>query len=144
MHFSSAANNDFPFNKTRIPYFRILSRFSLYVLIKSFLGTTKLGGIWPRMPPPSPRALPAAARFSNPVLFCLLVRCAGMSTVQEVVTARHAGMRVVACSLVTNKCILEYDSKETVCHEEVLEVGKMRAKDAEKIVARFVEKITLN
>nr|CAB3264417.1 purine nucleoside phosphorylase-like [Phallusia mammillata] len=68
----------------------------------------------------------------------------GMSTAQEVVTACHAGMRIVACSLITNKCIMEYDTKETVSHDEVLEVGKKRAKDMEELVVKFLELVQLD
>uniref|UniRef100_H2YNQ7 Purine nucleoside phosphorylase n=1 Tax=Ciona savignyi TaxID=51511 RepID=H2YNQ7_CIOSA len=59
----------------------------------------------------------------------------GMSTAQEVVTARHCGLKVVACSLITNECILEYDSNKTVCHEEVLETSKQRAQKMESLVS---------
>lgn len=49
----------------------------------------------------------------------------GMSTVHEVVVARHAGMRVMACSGITNICIDTMDSELTTNHEEVLEAGKI-------------------
>ena len=68
---------------------------------------------------------------------------AGMSTVQEVVAARHCGLKVMACSLITNKCIMEYDSKETVSHEEVLQTGKERAKAMESLIEAAVKKITV-
>lgn len=40
------------------------------------------------------------------------VDAVGMSTVHEVITARHCDMKVFAFSLITNKCITEYDSNE--------------------------------
>ena len=66
-----------------------------------------------------------------------------MSTAQEVVTARHCGLKVLACSLITNKSILEYDTDETVCHEEVLETGKQRAKAMESLISAVVRKIAV-
>ena len=49
----------------------------------------------------------------------------GMSTVHEVLVARHAGMRVMACSGVTNVAIDAVDSDFETNHEEVLEAGKV-------------------
>lgn len=45
----------------------------------------------------------------------------GMSTVPEVLVARHAGVRVLGFSLVTNKATHDVDHEVT--HEEVLEMG---------------------
>jgi purine-nucleoside phosphorylase len=49
----------------------------------------------------------------------------GMSTVHSVVVARHAGLRVMACSGITNVAIDEVDSDAETNHEEVLEAGKV-------------------
>ena len=85
----------------------------------------------------------------------------GMSTVAEVIAARQAGLRVLAISLITNKVVikdyfdakaaveqgqteeavrkvLSDDSKEAANHEEVLEVGKMRADDIRRLVENVV------
>lgn len=50
---------------------------------------------------------------------------AGMSTVHEVLVARHAGMRVMACSGITNVAIDALDTDMDANHEEVLEAGKV-------------------
>jgi purine-nucleoside phosphorylase len=49
----------------------------------------------------------------------------GMSTVHEVLVARHAGMRVMACSGITNVAIDKVDSPSETNHEEVLEASKV-------------------
>jgi len=50
----------------------------------------------------------------------------GMSTVHEVLVARHAGARVLGFSLVTNKAT--DDVEQGVTHEEVLEMGAVGAR----------------
>ena len=42
-----------------------------------------------------------------------------MSTVHEVITARHLGMKALAFSLITNKCVLEVDDEEEDIDDEV-------------------------
>ena len=49
----------------------------------------------------------------------------GMSTVPEVIVARHGGMRVLGISSITNKAILDPQPEDEVSHEEVLEIGKL-------------------
>ncbi len=48
----------------------------------------------------------------------------GMSTVPEVIVARHAGLRVLGLSGITNVAIDDPDSVEEANHEEVLAAGK--------------------
>lgn len=48
----------------------------------------------------------------------------GMSTVPEVIVARHGGMRVLGISSITNVSIDDPDSTQEVSHEEVLRVGQ--------------------
>ena len=49
----------------------------------------------------------------------------GMSTVHEVLVARHAGMRVMAYSGITNVAIDQIDTELEATHEEVLDAGKV-------------------
>ena len=56
----------------------------------------------------------------------------GMSTVPEVIVARHAGMRVLGLSGISNKANL--DGSTVTTHEEVMEAGKVITPKIEKIV----------
>nr|XP_039262729.1 purine nucleoside phosphorylase-like [Styela clava] len=64
----------------------------------------------------------------------------GMSTAQEVVAAAHCGLKVCACSLITNYCIIDYESTEAANHEEVLETGRARAAAMQKLVTEFLKR----
>ncbi|XP_032387271.1 purine nucleoside phosphorylase isoform X1 [Etheostoma spectabile] len=65
----------------------------------------------------------------------------GMSTVHETIVAHHAGMRVFALSLITNRSVMDYDSQEKANHEEVLETGRQRAQQLEKLVSTMVARL---
>ncbi|KAK5860354.1 hypothetical protein PBY51_021839 [Eleginops maclovinus] len=65
----------------------------------------------------------------------------GMSTAHEVIVARHAGMRCFALSLISNRAVMDYDSQEKANHEEVLETGRQRAEQLEKLVATMVSRL---
>ncbi|XP_041923576.1 purine nucleoside phosphorylase-like [Alosa sapidissima] len=75
------------------------------------------------------------------VLQMLGADAVGMSTVPEVVVARHCGLRVFGLSLITNKVVTDYDSKERANHEEVLETTRMRTKDLQTLVSHLVGKL---
>jgi len=82
----------------------------------------------------------------------------GMSTVPEVIVARHSGMKVLALSLVTNEAVLEsgprgddeklkgmseeelegYLARGMANHKEVLESGKESAKTVQALVEGIV------
>ncbi|KAK2190894.1 hypothetical protein NP493_65g03011 [Ridgeia piscesae] len=66
----------------------------------------------------------------------------GMSTVPEVVAARHCGIRVFGVSVVTNCCVMELDSDDQEpSHDEVLEMGEKRSADVQRLISKFVGKI---
>jgi purine-nucleoside phosphorylase len=56
----------------------------------------------------------------------------GMSTVPEVIVARHGGLRVLGFSGISNKANL--DGSTITTHEEVIEAGKIIAPKVEKII----------
>jgi purine-nucleoside phosphorylase len=63
---------------------------------------------------------PAELRF----LRTLGADAVGMSTVHEVLVARHGGMRVLGLSGITNVARLSADEGEPPTHEEVMEAGR--------------------
>lgn len=66
-----------------------------------------------------------------------------MSTVPEVIVARHCGLRVFGFSLITNKAILDYENLEKANHEEVLNTGKQAAQKLEQFVSVLMASIPL-
>jgi purine-nucleoside phosphorylase len=56
----------------------------------------------------------------------------GMSTVPEVIVARHGGMRVLGLSGISNKANL--DGSTVTTHEEVIEAGRVITPKIEKIL----------
>ncbi|EMP24277.1 Purine nucleoside phosphorylase [Chelonia mydas] len=68
----------------------------------------------------------------------------GMSTVPEVLVARHCGLRVFGFSLITNKAVLEYGTREKANHAEVLEAGRQAALKLERLVSMLVERMKGN
>jgi purine-nucleoside phosphorylase len=55
-----------------------------------------------------------------------------MSTVPEVIVARHGGMRVLGISGISNKANL--DGSAVTTHEEVIEAGRIITPKIEKII----------
>ena len=65
-----------------------------------------------------------------------------MSTVHEVVVARHSGTKVLGLSLITNIAVLGYGDDVTPAnHEEVLEADRKRSVDMKTLVSTIVGKI---
>ena len=60
----------------------------------------------------------------------------GMSTVPEVIVARHAGIRVAAISAITNLAVGM--SAEPIDHEQTLRGAALAAADLTRLVRAFV------
>lgn len=77
------------------------------------------------------------------VRFCRMAGAdvVGMSTVPEVVVARHCGVRCLGLSLVTNKCVADHDNDNRPNHEEVLEMGSKRSAAMQNFVTQILYKI---
>jgi len=65
----------------------------------------------------------------------------GMSTVPEILTAHHCGMKIVGLSLITNKVVMPGDKGPAASHEEVLEETGKRAKQMQALVRQIVESL---
>ncbi|PWH15256.1 MAG: purine-nucleoside phosphorylase [Anaerolineae bacterium] len=63
----------------------------------------------------------------------------GMSTVPEVIVARHGGMRVLGISGISNKANL--DGNTITSHEEVLEAGKVMVPKLESVLRGVLNKL---
>lgn len=63
----------------------------------------------------------------------------GMSTVPEVIVARHCGIRVFGLSIITNMGIS--DTPQVATHEEVQEAGLRAQEKVETLVCEFVRRI---
>jgi purine-nucleoside phosphorylase len=63
----------------------------------------------------------------------------GMSTVPEVIVARHGGLRVLGLSGISNKANL--DGSTVTTHEEVIEAGKVITPKIETIIRGVLQSI---
>ena len=79
---------------------------------------------------------PADLRF----LQAIGVDAVGMSTVPEVITARHANLRVLGLSGISNKANLGGGSNVTT-HEEVLEAGKILVPKMDAIIRGVIKRL---
>jgi len=64
------------------------------------------------------------------------VDAVGMSTIPETLVAHHCGIKVFACSLITNKC------GEETNHEEVVTIAMSRGEDMKKFMAKMVNEVS--
>ncbi|MCD6576752.1 MAG: purine-nucleoside phosphorylase [Anaerolineaceae bacterium] len=78
---------------------------------------------------------PADLRF----LQTIGVDAVGMSTVPEVITARHANLRVLGLSGISNKANL--DGTTVTTHEEVLEAGKILVPKMDAVIRGVVKRL---
>ena len=62
----------------------------------------------------------------------------GMSTVPEVIAAKHCGMRILGLSLITNKVVVSKEQTAHANHAEVLEAGRESGKHVEAIVRNLL------
>jgi len=67
-----------------------------------------------------------------------------MSTVPEVMIARHCGIKCLSFSLISNKCVTDYDTNESANHEEVIETANRRQEDLKKFVLTLIPRIHQN
>ncbi|KAL3230167.1 Purine nucleoside phosphorylase [Nakaseomyces bracarensis] len=76
----------------------------------------------------------------------------GMSTVPEVIVARHCNWKVLALSLITNAAVVEHPASGKAeaevpiefgkaSHSEVLETGKVASQDVETLIAAVIGKL---
>ena len=63
----------------------------------------------------------------------------GMSTVPEVLIARHCGLRVAAISVLTN--LAAGMSDDPLTHDQTLHFADLAAKDLIKLVTAFLERL---
>lgn len=80
--------------------------------------------------------------FTYDVMIYVILHHLGMSTVHEVITARHCDLTVFAFSLITNLCVTEYEDHGEANHEEVMDVGKARQPLLQEFVSRIVIRLT--
>jgi purine-nucleoside phosphorylase len=72
----------------------------------------------------------------------------GMSTVHEVIVARHMGLEVLGLSLVTNMAAgvpaYGHETAETIDHEDVMETGRRVEKQFTCLLTALIPQITAN
>ncbi|GAA35172.2 purine nucleoside phosphorylase, partial [Clonorchis sinensis] len=80
-------------------------------------------------------------KAENRMLIQLGGNVVGMSTVPEVVVARHCGMRVFAISVVTSMCNPDLQISEPTTHEDVLDAAKSSAKDLMRLFLELIRRM---
>jgi len=69
------------------------------------------------------------------------VDCVGMSTIPETMVAHQCGIKVFACSLITNQCIAEYGTGLEIKQSEVLETCRRRAPDLKRFIIELIQRM---
>lgn len=110
---------------------------SIAVNVAQSAGVSVRRGVYVGLKGPSLET-PAEIRF----LKTIGAEAVGFSTVQEVIAAIHAGMRVLGLSTITNVHDPENPVPATV--EDIIEVAKTATPVLEKIIRKVVEKIHEN
>ena len=70
----------------------------------------------------------------------------GMSTVHEVIVARHMGIEVLGLSLVTNLAAgvaLPGKTAETIHHEDVMEIGRRAEQQFTNLLTALIPKLAI-
>ncbi len=75
------------------------------------------------------------------MLHALGADAVGMSTVPEVIVARHAGLKVCGVSCITN--LAAGVSKQPLNHAEVLETGRQVQYDFANLIRQFLESVSI-
>jgi len=83
---------------------------------------------------------PTEAKF----LRLIGVDSVGMSTVPEIQTAHHCGMKIIGLSLLTNKVVMPGDKGPAASHEEVLEECGRRAAQMQSLVEQMALEIKVD
>ncbi len=96
------------------------------------LGVAIKSGVYAGLPGPSLET-PAEYQYLHRIGADLV----GMSTVPEVITARHIGMKVLALSIVTNVCYPPERIKVTTV-EDVINMVESRSTDVGKVIGEVV------
>ena len=64
----------------------------------------------------------------------------GMSTIPEVIAAKHCGMKILGLSLITNVVVISKEQKVHASHAEVLQAVESSGKHVEAIVREVISK----
>jgi purine-nucleoside phosphorylase len=67
----------------------------------------------------------------------------GMSTVPEVIAAKHCGMKILGLSLITNKVVMKKEDLVHASHEEVLTAVEKSGKNVESLVKSFISRSSI-
>lgn len=100
------------------------------------IGHTMRNGVYAMMPGP---AYESVAELK--MLHGMGANVVGMSTCPEVMVARHAGIKCIGMSMVTNICPLDWEDTTLANHAEVIEIAAKRATDMEKLVQSLLPKL---